>query len=213
LDKLRAAYAKRHPDKEFKAPASYDRANLTGGVSVMQLAPSRTVDPLCLTPALLRLKQRFAALHRLWLWEVANTGLNVPNGRYFFTSEKAAALGQPFLLSPQAYPPRPSLLPPGSPSYAKFREVLSRATSVNDEATREELDMHEDHFEGDTTYFWNAAYMAELFTSLLAIITEHGIEGAGWKSARWEVYDAHARCIQPLYFTNAKTRGTARSIN
>jgi hypothetical protein len=31
--------------------------------------------------------------------------------------------------------------------------------------------------------------MTELFAALTAVITEHGLGDAGWKSARWEVCD------------------------
>ncbi|KAJ7840153.1 hypothetical protein B0H13DRAFT_1732197 [Mycena leptocephala] len=194
LNKLRATHAKTHPNKEFKESASYSRVNITGGVSLMQAAPSRTlVDPL---------KQQFVDLGRLWLWEAANmvfaATANEFGVEHYFPSEKEAALRLPSLLGPNAYPTRPGTLPPATQSYTKLRSVLAQAPS-----TRDELDSYEDHVE-ETTYFWKEEYMAELFNALIAVIHEHGIEGVGWKSARWEVYDTHTRCIQPLSFWHSE---------
>jgi hypothetical protein len=183
LNKLRATYAKTHPNKEFKEPASYSRVNITSGVSLMRAAPSRT-----LVDRLNQLRQQFVDLGCLWLWEAANAVFaataNEFGAEHYSQSEKEAALRLPSLLGPHAYPTRPGTLPPATQSYTKLRNVLARAPSSSDE-----LDSHEDHFEGETTYFWKEEYMAELFNALIAVIHEHGIEGVGWKSARWEVYD------------------------
>lgn len=121
-------------------------------------------------------------LGRLWLWEAANTALAATAN--VFRAEKEAALRQHFLLGPYAYPTRPAILPRATQSYTKLRDVLAQAPSSIDE-----LDSHEDHLEGETAYFWKEEYMTELFNALIVVIHEHGIEGVGWKSARWEVYD------------------------
>ncbi|KAJ6577600.1 hypothetical protein B0H19DRAFT_1252930 [Mycena capillaripes] len=162
--------------------------------------PSRSSTPK------FRLKEQFVQLDRVWLWEAANRALavnaNESGAERYSKKEKEIVLAKPRLLDATAYPTRPASLPPASRSYTRLREVLARAASLSDEETRDDLEMHEDHVEGETTYFWKADYMVDLFNSLIAIIGEHGIEGAGWKSARWEVYDTHTRCILPLYFSH-----------
>ncbi|KAJ7183438.1 hypothetical protein C8R46DRAFT_1307999 [Mycena filopes] len=142
---------------------------------------------------------------RLWLWEAANDILAASANEFgderLSAAEKQVALADPFLVAPNAYPPRPAALAPGSPSYDRLREVLTRAPSKHDPKTRGQLEIHENMFEGVTMYYWNHAYMVELFSSLIAVIEEHGIEGIGWKSARWEVYHTYSRCIKSLYFS------------
>ncbi|KAJ7209911.1 hypothetical protein C8J57DRAFT_1257307 [Mycena rebaudengoi] len=45
--------------------------------------------------------------------------------------------------------------------------------------------------------------MTELFTTLTAVITKHGLGDAGWKSARWEVYDMYSKCFQELEYSTS----------
>ncbi|KAJ7448603.1 hypothetical protein B0H11DRAFT_2332968 [Mycena galericulata] len=194
LDERREKYAKTHPGKEFPEPDAYKRDNITGGVSIIQPSPWKAhVDPSASTPKLFKLKQRYIDLGRLWLWLAANKGIELRDdvrGR-----DKETALEHRSLTGPDAYPRRPALVAPDSFSYIQLRGVLSRAASDQDH-----LDSYEDHCEGETTWSWKKSYMEELFKALIAVIYEHGIEGVGWKSARWEVYDRHSSCIQPLSF-------------
>ncbi|KAJ6546696.1 hypothetical protein DFH09DRAFT_1170781 [Mycena vulgaris] len=140
-------------------------------------------------------KDRLVDLGRTWLWDAANRALmsppDVPVGQRYSPHQKAGVLKDSFLTDPRSYPHRPACLAPTSSSYAKLRDLLARA--------EDQVEEHEDGCTEETAYYWQPECADELFKALIAVIEEHGIEGAGWKSARWEVYDAHSRYIQPLY--------------
>ncbi|KAJ7036739.1 hypothetical protein C8F04DRAFT_1336168 [Mycena alexandri] len=202
IDKLRKKHMKKQPEKEFKVPEVYKQAEADTGL--IQLAPPRFGAA---SGSLRPLRQLFVESGRLWLWEAANDVLAASGGEFgderLSSRQKEAALSDPFLTDPHAYPLRPAFVAPASPSYIEFRQVLARAPSKHNRETRGQLQLNDDIFQGETIYHWKQDYMVELFDSLIAIIIEHGIEGIGWKSARWEVYYTYARCIRSLYFSYA----------
>ncbi|KAJ7769963.1 hypothetical protein B0H16DRAFT_1776964 [Mycena metata] len=211
LNELRKRHTERKTKKEFQVPEVYKPAERSAGPSsrviLIQPAPPQVraaSDPL--RP----LHQRFVDIGRLWLWEAANDVLAASADAFgnerLSAREKQAALGDASLTGPAAYPLRPASLAPASPAYTVFREVLALAPSKHDKKTRGQLELNENLFQAETIYYWSQDYMVELFNSLIAVITEHGIEGIGWKSARWEVYDTYTRCIQSLYFSYAHNR-------
>ncbi|KAJ6616349.1 hypothetical protein B0H10DRAFT_1949197 [Mycena sp. CBHHK59/15] len=142
-----------------------------GSVSIVQLSPSKILsDRRASTPRLLRLKEQFLSFNLTWLWDAGNEALEDD--------------GEDDLL----------------PSFTALRDVLDRAASLRDEATRDQVDVNECGFTGDHTYFWREVYMEELFKALIAVIKEHGLGEEGWKSARWEVYDKYSECIYRLTY-------------
>lgn len=42
---------------------------------------------------------------------------------------------------------------------------------------------------GNSTFSWTVPYLKEVLVSLINVIKEYGVDDAGWKSIRWEVYD------------------------
>ncbi|KAJ7152888.1 hypothetical protein C8R46DRAFT_1302234 [Mycena filopes] len=187
LNMLEERHRKKDSGKIFQAPEAYRRAG-AGLASLSQVAPPPQVG----AASHRSLRERFVQQNRLWLWEAANDVLAASANEFgderLSLAEKQAALAHPFLTGPNAYPPRPAALAPASPSYSRRRTVGF-------------LEIHENMFEGVTTYYWKHGFMVELLSSLIAVIEEHGIEGIGWKSARWEVYHTYTRCIQSLYFS------------
>jgi hypothetical protein len=138
------------------------------------------------------LEREFAALNCTWLWDAANRVLAFPSNisaadwSHFTQSEKETALKALVSLAP-TYPCRPASRPADSPAYNDFRDVLDRAPSWLN-GTRNELVLYE-FFGGDRMWLWDANYMFDLFTALIAVIDIHGCGEEGWMSARWEVYD------------------------
>ncbi|KAJ7267953.1 hypothetical protein C8J57DRAFT_1469324 [Mycena rebaudengoi] len=176
LDTLRERYQKQHPGKEFPEPDAYQRSSAEGSVRLMRLPSSSKA--LLPDPRAARIKAGSGTLEMR------------PLERHYYSYTQSAK-DEAFIAlfnTADSYPPRPTLTPPSSSSFDLLRDVLSRAASLNDATTREQLEVY-DSYDGYSFHFWNEAYMTELFTALAAVITEHGLGDAGWKSARWEVYD------------------------
>ncbi|KAJ7209942.1 hypothetical protein C8J57DRAFT_1200744 [Mycena rebaudengoi] len=201
LDTLRERYQKQHPGKEFPEPDAYQRSSAEGSIRLMRLPSSSKAllpDPRACTPTLLRIRDALQSSNQGWLWDSGNEALE----RHYYSYTQSAK-DEAFIAlfnTADSYPPRPTLTPPSSSSFDLLRDVLSRAASLNDATTREQLEVY-DSYDGYSFHFWNEAYMTELFTALAAVITEHGLGDAGWKSARWEVYDTYSKCFQGLEYS------------
>ncbi|KAJ7769964.1 hypothetical protein B0H16DRAFT_1776966 [Mycena metata] len=148
------------------------------------------------------LEQTFISIKCQWLWDAAMRVLSFPvnisdsQWSHLTEAEKLAALSE-LLPFARTYPRRPASLPPASPSFNMFREVLKRPNM------RARLVLFE-CFGGRRLWCWDANYMNELFAALIGIIEEHGCGEEGWASARWEVYDAHSTQLDGLAYRNRR---------
>ncbi|KII86492.1 hypothetical protein PLICRDRAFT_178023 [Plicaturopsis crispa FD-325 SS-3] len=200
LNKLR----KRHRDKEnknrgpsrlFEQPCSYTKEHNISPWHTCSGAPSdkRLRDLWAATPGLRQLKTAFAP----WMWEACNSALkNVPDSPSYSSIDRHAALS---LVASHLghYPPRPAALLRSSVSLDAFRAVLDRAPSSlgnPDEEPPSGIACYRRDGK-DIVCLWDGLYLEELFRALVDVIGEHGVEDAGWRSARWEVYDKLATCI------------------
>lgn len=89
------------------------------------------------------------------------------------------------------YPHRPPLPLSASTSVYQLRGVLKRAGRIPENCYEENtpgVDRDED-YEENVSWDWTQEYQDEVYQALTAVIKEHGLGDAGWKSARWEVYD------------------------
>lgn len=133
-----------------------------------------------------------------YLWRACNETLDsVDVGDYDLeyhglnNREREAAMSAALAQLVYRHPARPEGNILSSPSVNHLRDILKLGPT--DKSVDEKspdgpygMDYYED-FTGDITFYWNAAYLQDLFEALIAVIEEHGI--AGWESVRWEVYD------------------------
>ncbi|KAJ7267916.1 hypothetical protein C8J57DRAFT_1510023 [Mycena rebaudengoi] len=139
-------------------------------------------DPRACTPTLLRIRDALQSSNQGWLWDSGNEALE----RHYYSYTQSAK-DEAFIAlfnTADSYSPRPTLTPPSLSSFDLLRD----------------LEVY-DSYDGYSFHFWNEAYMTELFTVLTAVITEHGLGDAGWKGARWEVYDTYSKCFQGLEYS------------
>ncbi|KAK4701461.1 hypothetical protein P7C70_g4774, partial [Phenoliferia sp. Uapishka_3] len=98
------------------------------------------------------------------------------------------------------YPARPKHPLPTSRSVTALRELLGRAPRIIEGEESFGIDVIDDGFSGDTNYYWAREYKEEVYGALLAVIAEHGFGDAGWRGARWEVYDKFSVCIEGIKY-------------
>ncbi|GJE94928.1 hypothetical protein PsYK624_111040 [Phanerochaete sordida] len=205
LTKLKTRYHAnaKTKDKPFPLPFPYNHLACPHDPRIAALPrPPPLVDPddaWCLTPALVRLRPRFAP----WLWRACNTRLDaVGASAYTFErhglsyAQREAALKRAVEDLVPVYPARPDGGLPSSPSVEMLREVLRGAPRS---AGDEDLEVHE-QFDGDVTYYWGDAYTARLFEALVGVIEEHGLGAEGWETVRWEVYDKYCDCFSGITY-------------
>ncbi|KII86494.1 hypothetical protein PLICRDRAFT_700534 [Plicaturopsis crispa FD-325 SS-3] len=213
LKKLRRAWAeKKRVDPEtkpFDQPCSYTEEHNSSPWHACSGVPSekRLHDLWVATPDLFRLKMTFAP----WMWQACNRALkDVPEYTSYSNKERHTALG---LVEANLgrYPPRPVVPLPPSPSLDALRAVLERAPCsqgvADDKPPPGITYCHRN--EKEVVHLWNSLYLEELFSALVDVIQHHGVEDAGWCSARWEVYDKLATCIldRGMLFSRYGERG------
>ncbi|KAJ7085215.1 hypothetical protein B0H15DRAFT_783273 [Mycena belliarum] len=209
LDSLRNDYLHVHPLGvwEFHHPRTYSQTAATiprlRGKSPL---PVLTITPHILQAPFLTLQREFQSINCAWLWAAATRVLSFPTDIATFSgsltpAEKATAL-RALLDIARTYPPRPASPPPvpDSTEHTLLRTVLARAPSLADR-TRGKLVLHE-FFGGRRIWLWDAEYMDQVFSALVALITRHGCGDEGWMRARWEVYDSFSKNLQGLSYRN-----------
>lgn len=70
-----------------------------------------------------------------------------------------------------------------------LQAVQERAPNTERNTSTENID-YQDNFQGKTIISsWTVSYLKEVSVALINVIKEHGVDDAGWKSVRWEIYD------------------------
>lgn len=139
-----------------------------------------------------------------WLWRECVTTLNninfsrdfdVPN---LSRREREEAMDKAFRTL-KDYPSRPAEPLPSSPAVDALRAVLGDAPKYPPmdqwEKEFDDLDMsHGSSPDYMPKYEWSSDYVGRLFEALHEVVEAHGMGDAGWRTARWEVYEK----VRPL---------------
>ncbi|EIM81002.1 uncharacterized protein STEHIDRAFT_125305 [Stereum hirsutum FP-91666 SS1] len=186
----------RHRGMLFKRPSFY-ASNFTAG-------PSQSNAPPALDP-LLSLSAKFPP----WLWTACTNALDSleddpENDIRFTTTSRQACLNCALKQLP-TYPSRPSATLGLSPTLERLRSVLAEAPSRDSPKGKdgypEGLRLNEtDYIDGETFWEWTESYRDRVFGALIALIEERGVGENGWESVRWEVYDKHSECLEPISY-------------
>ncbi|KJA25719.1 hypothetical protein HYPSUDRAFT_37160 [Hypholoma sublateritium FD-334 SS-4] len=167
------------------------------------------LDPETSTPGLIATKDMLAGRGQQWMWDAINKviseDMEVRYGDSDYNSGRSKSshgkeresLVDYALKTLDKYPPRPSgtLAPIESHSFHALITTLARAhapTYVQGQDDPEVIEIHTDGFTGEESVYWTEKYNEEVYTCLIKIIQDHGLDGC--MRARWLVYDQYVRC-------------------
>ncbi|KAL1950020.1 hypothetical protein VTO73DRAFT_5142 [Trametes versicolor] len=197
-------------EQSFKVPHAYrgdvlGQSGATPGPSqANQTTPARNLS-IPLSPTLAQIKNTMMPwfwnefTEELERWESCqkrrgHKGLGI---RRWETAMRRAAV---FAETYPARPP-PSHVPTKSPWMSTLRTTLAEAPRMPRNYTR-------GFVEGIVPFGrtpigtslialddWDDAYHLRVFAAVAAVVKAHGLEEAGWASARWEVYDTYVDCV------------------
>lgn len=124
------------------------------------------------------------------MWERCNDALGFPLAevpRFPKWQQRFPHLQQA-LTSLGPYPICPPLLI-SSLSVDALQAVQEHAPNTEHNTNTKNID-YQDNFQGKTIISsWTVSYLKEVSVALINVIKEHGVDDAGWKSVRWEIYD------------------------
>ncbi|TFK84289.1 hypothetical protein K466DRAFT_496871 [Polyporus arcularius HHB13444] len=204
LAKLRERHIKKNGKSAYFAqPASYEDPK-----------DSVQYDHTIGSAALRRAKEEMAP----WLWKAYNDALDRhkndgwygPEYYYSRPRDREGLIASALKLA-KTYPPRPAQPLPSSPSVDALRAVLADAPRIADVEWGKEVPglafSTTWHPEYDEWYSWTSEILQPIFEALIGVIEAHGVGDDGWASARWEVYDRYAECLQvPISYDNYDKR-------
>lgn len=191
-------------EQSFKVPDAYrsdvlgQSAAAPGPSPANQTIPSRNLS-IPLSPALAQIKNTMTP----WFWNEFTEELErwercqKRGGRHGLGVQRWETAMQRAAIFAETYParPPPSHVPTKSPWMNALRTTLAAAPRMPRNYTR-------GFIEGIVPFGrtpigtslialddWDDAYHLRVFAAVAAVVKAHGLEEAGWASARWEVYD------------------------